>query len=272
MFKNTTYLIALILVTIVINAVVTRWFYPTPPQTDDREQLEQVVQGIKQQSTSISTLETNLKKLNLEISRLDAKTSQALTQPAVTSTPATEASAATPTSVPDEHLTKIDQQLADLQQQLAALLANSNQVNDLQNTATPKPDPYAGMTKEQIQQQEDLAIQQQQQLLDNTLAATPDPSRTSAVSGKFESYMNTANYKGTLPKVDCGTTLCRFQFAQDTLKNSAGEDMDPMLVLMESGTFPADGTKRQIVTQTNAQGGMDLYVGNADDFPKTPSQ
>ena len=167
-------------------------------------------------------------------------------------------------------MTKVDKQLADLQQQLAALLANQNQASGTQTD--PAPDPYAGMTKEQIQQQQALANQQQQQLLNSTISATADPGKTSQVSSTFESYLATAKIMGSPPQVDCGATLCRFQFNQTTLRTSAGEEMDPMMVLMESGTFPADGVQRTIITENTPQGGMDLYVGNASDFPKSPAQ
>lgn len=263
MFKNTSYVIGLLLVTVVVSAVVVKWLAPTP-MPSDTSQMDQVLQGIKQQSASLSTLENNLKRLNTEVSRLDSKTTQLQNQASVVPT-----ATATPTAIPEDRLAKVDQQLADLQQQLAALLANPNQAKD---EPVPKLDPYAGMSKEQIQQQQALAEQKQQQLLASTITATADPGKTSQISSSFESYLATANIAGTPPQIECGSTLCRFQFSQANLRSSKGETLDPMLVLMESGTFPADGTERTIITQQNPQGGMDLYVGNTSDFPKDPAQ
>lgn len=268
MFKNILYLIGLLLITVVINAAVIRWLYPTPPQTDDKEQLEQVLRGIKQQSASISTLENNLKKLNNEISRIDAKTNQPLAQAAVVST-STGATATTTAPVPDEHLTKVDKQLADLQQQLAALLANPNQANGSQTEPLLQSDPYAGMTPEQIKQQQQLSDQQQQQQLESAILTTADPGRTSQVSGSIESYLTSVKIVDSPPRVDCGTTLCRFQFDKPMLRTSEGNEVDPLFTLMESGAFPADGSERTIISQQNAQGGVNLYVGQKEDFPGT---
>ncbi|HMT93820.1 hypothetical protein [uncultured Thiothrix sp.] len=268
MFKNTSYVIGLLLATVVVSAIVVKWLAPTPAPSDT-SQMDQVLQGIKQQSASLSTLENNLKRLNTEVSRLDSKTTQLQNQASAVPTAAQPMTTATPTAIPEDRLAKVDQQLADLQQQLAALLANPNQAKD---EPAPKPDPYAGMSKEQIQQQQALAEQQQQQQLASTITATADPGKTSQISSSFESYLATANIGGSPPKIECGSTLCRFQFSQANLRGSKGELLDPMLVLMESGTFPVDGTDRTIITQQTPQGGMDLYVGNADDFPKTPSQ
>ncbi|MFZ1343888.1 hypothetical protein [Thiothrix eikelboomii] len=269
MFKNTAYLIALLLVTIAVNAVITQSMNTDPSSSKVNEQLGQVLQGIQQQSTSISTLESNLKQLNTEVSRLDSKTTQLQNQaPAAPTAVLTTTPATAP--IPEERLTKLDKQLADLQQQLAALLANSNSAND--SPTEPASNPYAGMTPEQIEQQQALANQQQQQLLQTTITATADPGKTSQISSSFESYLTTAKIEGAPPRVDCGATLCRFQFNQATMRTSTGEEMDPMLILMESGTFPSDGTQRTIITEKTPQGGMDLYVGNATDFPKTPAQ
>ncbi|MFZ1343890.1 hypothetical protein [Thiothrix eikelboomii] len=260
MFKNVAYLIVLLLVT-----VVSIKLYSSTQATPDNPQLNQVLQGIQQQTASISSLEDKLKRLNNEINRLEAKTNQ----------PPAQASAA-PTAVtapiPDERLIQVNTQLTDLKQQLAALLANQNQATDSPADPDPKPDPYAGMTPEQIQQQKKWADQQQQQLLETTITATADPGKTSQVSSSFESYLTTAKIAGSPPQVDCGATLCRFQFNQATLRTSDGTEVDPMFVLMESGTFPADGVQRAIISQKNAQGGLNLYVGKRTDFPKTSAQ
>lgn len=271
MSKNIYYFVILLLGTVLINTVVTKWLYPSSPQSNTEEQLDQVLQGVKQQSASISALESSLKRLGTEVSRLDSKINQVQDKaPSVPTSTTTQLTA----PVSDERLTKVDKQLADLEQQLTALLANQNQkqATDLQNVPSEVPDPYAGMTPEQIKQQQELARQQQQQLLNNTISSTIDPSKTSQISSSFESYLNTAKITGSPPQVDCGTTLCRFQFNQATLLTSTGEEVDPMMALMESGAFPADGTQRTIITEKTAQGGMDLYVGNAEDFPKSPTQ
>lgn len=266
MFKNTLYLIGLLSVTIIINVMAIKWFYPSPQALPDNTRLDQVLHGIKQQSASISTLEGNIKRLNSEIKRLDAKpiSQQSQTLAATTVTTASENSTAS--TVTDERLTKVDKQLADLQQQLTTLLSNQNQANDAPIEPFPKPDPYAGMTSEQIKQQQQLADQQQQQQLESAILTTADPGRTSQVSGSIASYLTSAKIVDSPPRVDCGTTLCRFQFDKPMLRTSEGNEVDPMFALMESGTFPSDGSERTLISQQNAQGGVNLYVGQKEDF------
>lgn len=265
MSKNLPYLIALFLGTVAVSAGVVKWLTPVPDQTARNEQMDQVLQGIKQQSTTIATLENSLKQLKTDLSRVDAKTNQPQTSPIAS----TEVAATTPKpALEDERLGKIDSQLADLQQQLAALLANQNQATDSPKEAATTPDPYAGMTPEQIKQQEELASQQQKQLLESTIAATPDLARTSQISSSFEAYLSTATITSPPPQVECASNLCRFQFNQAKLRRADGEEVDPMLMLMESGAFPADGTERTIITKENAQGGLDLYVGDSATFPR----
>lgn len=280
MFKNTPYLIGLLFITIAANAVVVQWLYPSPPPAPTDARLDQVLRGIKQQSTSIATLESNLKQLSSDITRVETKTHQQDTQAAAIAelqtrlagqTAAGEPVDAKTAAIPDARLTKLDQQFADLQQQLDILLVNQNQSplnNNAPQQTAAKPDPNAGLSQAQIEQKQEAAMQQKTQQLESSISATADPGKTSQIGSHFESYLSSANIVGTPPQVNCGATLCHFQFNQTTLRTSEGDEMDPMLILMESGTFPADGTQRTIITRENAQGGLDLYVGNEADFPK----
>lgn len=264
------------------NVAAIKWFYPTESDGKANHQFDKILYSINKQSDSISTLEKNISDLNSEFNRVDKKINQqgelitAVDELRVKlanqaeQTPATQKNNTTP-PVPDELLTKIDKQFTDLQQQITSLQSIQNQLplnNNTQENAPIVPDPYAGMSEEQIEQQQIVKRQEEKQFMDTAVSSTLDPGKSSQIAGRFEAHMNSVNIINPPPKVSCGSTICHFQFDKPILMTTEGEEIDAIHAMMASGSFPADGTARSIVTQSNTQGGMDLYVGDAATFPK----
>ncbi len=279
MLKKTLVFALLLVAIVAINVGITQWLMPEAapvPDSSTDAQLTRILQGINKQSTSITSLENNLKQLGGEIDRINnqANEQQAEQSTAIAAlksqlaglTPASTAE----TAIPNDDLNKINKQFADLQQQLSALAAAQNRL--LPDDESVTPDPYAGMTPEQIKQQQEARIQQEIEQLNTIVTTTGDLGKTSQVSDNFQKYIESAGYTTPPPRVACGTSVCHFQFEKKNIQTPDGEEMDAMMVLMESGTFPADGTQRTIVSRENGQGGMDLYVGNSEDFPNTSGQ
>ena len=290
MFKSTYYVPLLLLVTVAVSVAVSKWSYPTPSEGATSQQLDEVLLGIKKQSAAVAALEKNINNLTEEKADQQAALAASADQQAALaasvdelrtqldnqkiSSDAPVAQVAAAPAISDELLAKIDKQFTDVQQQLSSLQSIQNQLplSNTQNTPPPAPNPYAGMSKEQIAEQEKVALQEEKQRLDAAVAATPDMGKTANITGRFESHWSKRNIVGPPPQINCSTILCHFKFDKPILETADGQRIDAMHALMESDSFPADGVGRTIRTRGNEQGGMDLYVGDAETFPTQDSE
>ena len=270
-----------ILVIIITNIMFINWLAPSTSEIS--LPLENL---LKEQTTSIAKLQSNVltsvDSINEEVSQLNSKlnlletkvetNSNSVTQISDLQSAQTNPSPADATAqVADEAtkekndllLSNIDKKFADLQQQVASLQSVQNQssVTD-NNTDTPLvDDPYAGMTPEQSQQAQEIALANQKQTYDTAISSTVDPGKASNISGELQSAFSTAGIVDTVPEVSCGSELCKLSVPSPLLKKSDGSSADPTFTLMSSGILEGDS---RIISIPNQQGGVDIYFGKQD--------